>query len=165
MSELLILCIDDERAVLDAIIRDLEEFAHTFRVEPAENADDARSAVQQALDNGDHVALVLADHLMPGTSGVDFLIELNNDPRTVATRKVLVTAQAGLADTIKAVNDADLHHYIAKPWKREELHFVVRRQLTDYVIENVTDVLPFMSILDGPRLMETIRTRGPRKPE
>lgn len=165
MANYLIVCIDDERAVLDALVRDLEDFASVFRVEPAESADDARKVVKQALENGDHVALVLADHLMPGTSGVDFLVELNNDPATVSTRKVLVTAQAGLADTIKAVNDAGLHHYIAKPWKRPELHLVVKRQLTDYVIENVTDLLPFMSVLDSPRLMEAIRTRGPRRPE
>src|SRR5690606_24951944 len=117
----LIVCIEDERPVLDALIRDLEPFAAAFRIEPAENAADARSIIDPFIEQGGKLALVLADHVMPGLSGIDFLTALNKDPRTRKARKVLVTAQAGLADTIKAINEADLHHYIAKPWTPEQL--------------------------------------------
>lgn len=160
----MILCIEDERAVLDALLRDLEPFANAFRIEPAENAADARGVVDSFLARGGHVALVLADHLMPGTSGVDFLVTLNNDERTRPTRKVLVTAQAGLADTVKAINEADLHHYIAKPWTPEALQATVRKQLTDYAIECIPDLLPFMGVLDRGRLLDALNDR-PRRPE
>ena len=49
--------------------------------------------------------------------------------------------------------------YIAKPWQPDELQRVVRNELTDWVIANEEDVLPYMAVLDGPRLMETIRDR------
>ena len=91
---------------------------------------------------------------------MDFLVQLNEDPATRPIRKVLLTGQAGLEDTIRAVNEADLDHYIAKPWTVATLHAVVREQLTDYVIENEDDLLPFVSILDGPRLMAAIAARG-----
>jgi response regulator RpfG family c-di-GMP phosphodiesterase len=161
MSQIIILCIEDEREVLDALVRDLQPFTGAFRIEAAETVEEARPLVRQWIDRGDSVGLVLADHLLPGTNGVEFLIELNHDPATQPTRKVLVTAQAALEDTIKAVNDADLDHYIAKPWSAAELHEVVRRLLTDYVLENVENVLPYMKILDAPRLMEKIRTSQP----
>ncbi len=51
---------------------------------------------------------------------MDFLVELNGDPATRPIRKVLITGQAGLEDTIRAVNEADLDHYIAKPWTRRQ---------------------------------------------
>ena len=164
MSQYILLIIEDERSLLDALVRDLELFAERFRIEPAENVDDARKVVQDHLAKGDEIALVLADHLMPGTNGVDYLVELNHDPRTQPTRKVLVTAQAGLSDTIKAVNEADLHHYIAKPWTRQQLHDVVRKQLTDYVIARGIDPLPFVQVLDRQRLMQAVRD-NPHQPE
>ncbi|MGE5607941.1 MAG: response regulator [Bacillota bacterium] len=159
MAKIIILCVDDQREVLDALERDLGAFVPAFEVEAAESVEEARRVVQKAISSGKQVGLVLADHLMPGSTGVDFLIELNRQPATAPTRKVLITAHAGLEDTVKAVNEAGLHHYIAKPWKREELQSTARKQLTEYVVHNVEDVLPYVKVLDGVRLMQVARTR------
>ncbi len=150
---LAILCLEDEPPVRDAIVRDLEPFAPTVVVETAESADDARAALEELRATGDHVALVLADHLLPGETGVEFLVELHHDPDLAGARKVLVTGQAGLEDTIEAVNRAKLDHYIAKPWAPEQLRSVVRDLLTDFVAEHVDDVLPYVQVLDGGRLL------------
>ena len=160
MNGLVILCVEDEVEVRNAIVRDIEPFAQICRIEEAEDAADARDAVSQCLDAGEQLALVLCDHMLPGESGVDFMITLNDDARTRDARKVLVTGQAGLEDTIKAVNRADLDHYIAKPWSREDLHEIVKKQLTNYVIEHVEDVLPFVALLDGARLLNSQRDRN-----
>lgn len=160
MTDLVILCVEDEAEVRDALVRDIQPFTQIFRIEEAENAADAREAVSQSLDAGRQLALVLCDHMLPGESGVDFMVALNADTRTNPARKVLVTGQAGLADTIKAVNEAGLDYYIAKPWSRENLQGIVREQLTEYVIEHVEDLLPFVSILDGPRLLEAMKDRS-----
>ena len=69
---------------------------------------------------------------------------------------MLLTGQAGHEDTIRAINQADLDHYISKPWTEEGLHSVVRDQLTEYVLHNVENVLPYVAILDGPRLLERV---------
>ncbi|MCP4594747.1 MAG: response regulator [bacterium] len=160
MSRVTILCVEDESEVRDALVRDLEPFAVVCRVEAAEDAEDARQVVQECGDAGDPIGLILCDHLLPGTLGADLLVELKSDPATVSARKVLVTGQAGLEDTIKAVNNADLDHYIAKPWKRDRLHEVVRQYLTDYVVDEVADVLPYVSVLDGPRLLDAHKNRN-----
>ncbi len=160
MNGLVILCVEDEVEVRNAIVRDVAPFTQICRIDEAEDAADARDAVSQCLDAGEQLALVLCDHLLPGQSGVDFLVTLNDDARTRGTRKVLVTGQAGLEDTVRAVNRADLDHYIAKPWSKEDLHTIVKEQLTNYVLEFVDDVLPYVSTLDGPRLLNAQRDRG-----
>jgi two-component system chemotaxis response regulator CheY len=160
MNRIAILVIEDEPEVREAIARDLDDFADHFPVELAEDVKDARAVMDELRTGGDRVGLALCDHLLPGERGVDFLVELNESPDTRPVRKVLITGQAGLEDTIRAVNEADLDHYIAKPWTVDDLHTVVRDQLTDYVIESEDDLLPFVSILDGPRLMEAIADRG-----
>ncbi len=156
MSRLVILCIEDEDEVRDAVVRDLEAFEPTFLVEMAEDADDARAVVEEVAATGDRIALVIADHRLPGMQGTDFLIELHAADGTAQARKVLLTGQAGHEDTIRAINEASLDHYISKPWTEEELHSVVREQLTEFVLANVEDVLPFVALLDGPRLLQRL---------
>ena len=52
MSRLIILCIEDEDEVRDAVVRDLEVFEPTFLVEMAEDADDARQVFERLLRRG-----------------------------------------------------------------------------------------------------------------
>lgn len=159
MSEIAVVVLEDEPEVRDAIERDLEPFREAFRIELAEDADDARSVIGELGEEGLSVGLILCDHLLPGMRGTDFLVELARDEATAAMRKVLITGQAGHEDTIRAINEAGLDHYIAKPWQREGLQAVVRDQLTDYVLEHVNNVLPYVEVLDGPRLLEALADR------
>lgn len=161
MSQIVILSIEDEPEVREAIRRDLRPFADKFRIEAAEDIPDARELINSIYDDGDTVGLVLCDHRLPGTTGVEFLTELHADPERQAIRKVLVTGQAGHEDTIRAINDGGLHHYISKPWKSENLLEIVRAQLTEFVLaSSEIDPMPYVAILDGPRLLEKI-SRGP----
>ncbi len=160
MNRIVILVIEDEPEVREAIARDLQSFTGHFQVELAEDVQDARTVMDEVTTGGDRVGLALCDHLLPGERGVDYLVELNEEAATRSIRKVLITGQAGLEDTIRAVNEADLDHYVAKPWTVENLHDVVRGQLTDFVIDNEDDLLPYVSVLDGARLMAAIAERG-----
>ncbi|QOR47653.1 response regulator [Trueperella pecoris] len=155
--KLTILIVEDEPEVRAAIERDLAEFADTVRIEPAEDVDDAWDVIDEVDADDDILALALCDHRMPGTTGVDFLVHMMDDERTVDARKVLVTGQADLADTIRAVNDADLDHYIAKPWDPAELRATVRRLLTDFVEVTGLNPLPHLAALDAERAMELAR--------
>ena len=160
MTDLAILIVEDEPEVRDALIRDVAPFESQFVIEAAEDVTDAHAALTSLEAAGQSVALVLCDHLLPGVHGVDFLVELNEDSKTSRARKVLVTGQAGLEDTIRAVNEADLDHYIAKPWDDRDLQDIVSEQLTEYVARWVDNLLPYVPILDGPKLMAIIAARG-----
>ena len=157
MNRIAIVSLEDEPEVRQAIIRDLEPFASAFRIEGAEDVEDARDLIASIREEGDSVGLILCDHRLPGTTGVEFLTELQDDALDQAIRKVLVTGQADHQDTIQAINAGGLHHYITKPWQIDELADVVRAQLTDFVLQSPEiDPLPYVGVLDGPRLMEKI---------
>ncbi|MDU0348384.1 response regulator [Actinomyces sp. MRS3W] len=155
--KLVILVVEDEPEVRDAVMRDLSPFVDTVRIEPAEDVADAWEVVADVDDDDDLLALVLADHRMPGRTGVDMLVDMDSDARTAAARKVLVTGQADQADTVRALNDAGLDHYLAKPWDPAQLQQVVRDQLTDFVLEEGLDPLPHLRALDRVRVMEALR--------
>ncbi|MDZ8120065.1 response regulator [Pontiella agarivorans] len=160
MKKIAILCVEDEAEVREAVIRDLKPFAGAFRIEAAEDVNDARDVLTELEEEGLELGLALCDHMMPGESGVDFLVSLENNDEYQDSRKILITGQAGLEDTVRAVNEAQLHHYISKPWNPEELQSVVKKQLTDYVIENAEDLKPYVACLDGARLMTEIAKTG-----
>ena len=161
MSELVVLVVEDEPEVRAAIVRDLEPLSSHVRIDESESFDDASAALAEAHQAGDAIGLVLADHRLPGRSGVDFLVSLHHDAATAPIRKVLITGQAGHADTIRALNDAALDHYIAKPWEPEDLRAITIEQLTNFVIETGLDALRYASVLDGPRLFEAYSKHPP----
>ncbi|MFY8216791.1 MAG: response regulator, partial [Chthoniobacterales bacterium] len=86
---LAILCLEDEPAVLDAVVRDLAPFEELFLIEPVESVTDARHVMEALREKKIPLALALCDHLLPGTTGTEFLIELNRSDATKSTRKVL----------------------------------------------------------------------------
>ena len=155
--KLAIIVLEDEPPVRAAIERDLDTFTDQVRVEPAEDVPDARDLIDEILADGDAVALLLADHRLPGETGVDFLVSTMGDPRVAAARRVLITGQADHADTIRAVNAGGLDHYIAKPWDAGELHDVVREQLTNFVLAQGINPLPYLPHLQMDRAMDAMR--------
>lgn len=159
-QKIYILIVEDEPEVLDSIVRDLSSFEPYFIIEIADTAEEAFALVQEILDNDHQIGLILSDHVLPGDNGVELLVKMQNSEATAITQKVLITGQAGLQETVRAVNEADLKHYIAKPWQKEQLVEIVRELLTDYVLENVKNPLEFMPILDSERIAESIRQGG-----
>lgn len=156
-EKIYILVVEDELEVMEALVRDLEKFEPLFPVEAANNVKEATDVIDYIIDHGHKIGLVLCDHVLPGKNGVDLLIDMQARPETSKSKKVLVTGQAGHEDTILAINKAGLDHYIAKPWSQEELEQVVVNELTDFVIANEKNLLPFMQILDAGRLSEALR--------
>lgn len=160
MSDIYIICVEDEPQVLDVLVRDLSELEEIFPVEVAHSADEARDLIREIKQEGHKIGLALCDHIMPGDNGIDLMIEMQNDAFTENTRKVLITGQAGLEDTIQAVNNARLNRYIAKPWDPEKLLEIVKDELTQFVIREEKELLRFMAVLDQEKLQEAIRAKG-----
>ena len=160
MNRIFILCVEDEFEVLDAVVKDLAEFEKVFPVESARSSEEARRMVKKIAAAKDKVGLIICDHIMPDENGVELLADLQTRPETAQARKVLLTGQAGLDATIKAINEAGLNHYIAKPWKKDELAAVIKKELTQYVIMNERNLMPYMGLLDAGKLAEAIHIRG-----
>lgn len=159
MKKYLILCVDDEREVLDSVVQDLSHFEDNFIIEGAESVSEAREVIEEYAEENTKLALILCDHIMPEQTGISFLIELNNQDETRCAKKLLLTGQADLEATVQAVNSASLDFYIAKPWKGEKLVNTLTQQLTQYMIDNETDLMPWGRILDTEKIFNAIAAK------
>jgi thioredoxin reductase (NADPH) len=84
----------------------------------ADSGPDALDALRQFTVRGEPIALLLADHRMPGMTGVEFLEQaMDIAPQA---KRVLLTAYADTDAAIRAINDVDLDHYLLKPWDPPE---------------------------------------------
>lgn len=159
MTKYLILCVDDEREVLDSVLQDLAPFEDHFILEGAESVTEARQVIEDMAEDEIKLALILCDHIMPEQTGISFLIELSQDVETRGARKVLLTGQAGLEDTVEAINHDSLDYYIAKPWKGEELRQAITAQLTSFVIEHDDNLLSWTTVLDSEAILNAMADR------
>ncbi|WP_108649106.1 response regulator [Dongshaea marina] len=160
MKKYLIVCVDDEREVLDSIEDDLSEFAERFEIESTESVAEAREVIDEMAGEGVKLALILCDHIMPGTLGVDFLIELNERPQTCECRRVLLTGQADQEATIEAINHGGLHYFVGKPWLADELRKVVIEQLTEFVIQHESEeLMSYAKLLDSEKVFAAMQQK------
>jgi thioredoxin reductase (NADPH) len=134
-SKPVLLVVDDDPAVLQALTRDLRrQYADRYRVVRADSGEHALETLRDLRTSNDQVALIMCDQRMPGLKGVDLLeLSLEIYPET---KRVLITGQADLAETIDAINRAGLDHYLRKPWGvKDELYPVLDELLEDWAAD------------------------------
>ena len=109
MNKPIIIAIDDDAEVLQAIGHDLRQaFGARFRVIRVDSGERALDVLRQVKLANEIVALMLVDQRMPGMSGVEFLdqgLRLFPD-----AKRALLTAYADTEAAIKAINDVHLDY-------------------------------------------------------
>ena len=133
MSKPVILAVDDEPDVLNAIERDLyARFRTGYRIVKVGSGAEALKVVQELKQRGADIALFVVDARMPGMTGTEFLLEAM--PLYPEARKVLLTAYADTETAITAINKIRLDQYLTKPWDppSERLYPVLEDLLTDW---------------------------------
>jgi thioredoxin reductase (NADPH) len=134
MARPIILTIDDEPQVLNAIARDLQaHYRRDYRIMKAGSSTEALETVRELKRRNAPIALFLVDERMPGMSGVEFLEEaIKIYPETC---KVLLTAYADTDAAIASINAIGLDYYLMKPWDppEERLYPVLDDLLSDWL--------------------------------
>jgi diguanylate cyclase (GGDEF)-like protein len=129
-----ILCVDDEEGILSALRQQLAaRFGKECEIEVAQSAKDALELMDDLDKDGEGLAVVIADQIMPGMKGVELLEEIHR--RSPATTKILLTGQAGLDAVVAAINRAGLNRYIPKPWEEQDLRLAVENLLRQYRLD------------------------------
>ncbi|ELR72388.1 two-component response regulator [Fulvivirga imtechensis AK7] len=125
MSRKVILILDDEPTILDAIKYQVSKtFGGEYEYELAESGEEGLEILEELIEEGLDMLIAISDWLMPGMKGDDFLIELHNRfPNCV---KIMVTGQADQQSIDRAFKEANLHKVIYKPWVKEELVDAIR---------------------------------------
>lgn len=119
MAKPIIMAVDDDRSVLNAVERDLRQmYGRDFRLVKAESGEAALIALSQLQLRNETVALFVVDQRMPHMSGVQFLEQAKL--QFPEARKVLLTAYADTEAAISAINKVGLDYYLMKPWDPPE---------------------------------------------
>jgi thioredoxin reductase (NADPH) len=119
MPKPILLAIDDDTSVLEAVVQDLRRhYGQSYRILRAASGLAALDICRQLIERKETVALFLSDQRMPGMTGVDFLQQaMAIYPEA---KRVLLTAYADTEAAIRAINAARIHYYLNKPWDPPE---------------------------------------------
>src|ERR1700730_16420917 len=137
MSPPILLTVDDDPEVSRSLARDLrQQYGQDYRIRRAESGPAALDALKELKLRDERVGLLLADHRMPEMTGVEFLEQARQlYPKA---RRVLLTAYADTDAAIAAINKADVHYYLLKPWDppQEKLFPVIDDLLEDWKMQD-----------------------------
>lgn len=129
MTNLAIVCVDDEISVLKSLEIELEKaFGDTYLYEFAESADEALELLQELEENNIETRMIISDWLMPGMKGDEFLTQVHRQYPHIAT--VLLTGQAALEVIQTTQQNANLYEYLPKPWSKHKFLATVQSALT-----------------------------------
>ena len=134
MKKPVIVCIDDEPAVLDSLKIELKRaLGNECIIETAEGGVDALELVKELQLENAEVALVLSDYIMPDIKGDELLGQIHRlSPQTLT---IMLTGQADLTAVGNAIKSAKLYRYIPKPWHTEDLKITVLEAVHSYLQE------------------------------
>ncbi len=144
MSHPVIMVVDDDQAVLNAVERDVRaRFGKDYRVVKANSGATALELLKKLQQRNEAAALLLTDQRMPQMTGLEFLEQARG--LYPEAKRVLLTAYADTEVAIASINKLQLDYYLMKPWDPPEDHlYPVLADLLDDWRSNVR--LPYEGI-------------------
>ena len=120
MKKTVILCVDDEKIILDSIKTQLKEkYGNQFVYETAESASEALEIIDELMLNDNINLIIISDWLMPVIKGDEFLYRVHKKyPNTL---NIMLTGQADQDSIEQSKIEANLYKCIRKPWTSNEL--------------------------------------------
>jgi adenylate cyclase len=124
-SDSVILAVDDEPAVLAALIR-------LLRPDGIEvlTADGGAKAISILEECSASISAVVSDYSMPGMNGAEFLRVARL--RWPDITRVLLTGNADLPAAARAVNEGQLSRLYTKPWHGDEFRQAIAQALEQH---------------------------------
>ncbi|MDP7266227.1 MAG: response regulator, partial [Candidatus Thermoplasmatota archaeon] len=96
--------------------------------------------------------LVLADYKMPVMNGIELLaLVKKNYPKTV---RILITAFGDKNSAIEAINTAEVHSYLEKPWDDRELQLNVYEILARKYERDNASIKAISKVKDAFKLLK-----------
>ncbi|MEZ2229922.1 MULTISPECIES: response regulator [unclassified Microcoleus] len=129
MAKPVILCVDDERIMLDSLRTQLAaEFGDAYSYEGAEDAEEALELISELNDDQVSVVVIISDWLMPGMKGDELLIRIHEEFPNII--KIMLTGQVDDSAVARAQQQANLHKCLSKPWLEAELRETIKSALS-----------------------------------
>lgn len=116
-----ILLLDDDQAVLNALLRNFRQIVSREPLE-LEMFIDPYQALNRVAEH--QFDLVISDFHMPDMNGVEFLIEVKRlQPTSI---RMMLSAALDPTTLLAAINQAEAMRYIPKPWELEDIQEAYR---------------------------------------
>ncbi len=131
MNTYRILLLDDDDFILGALRRELlsEPFVGHKELE-IESFSSPVTALARAGEPDGYFDLVIADNRMSGMSGIDFLKAFGEiQPEAV---RVIMSGYPDMHELMRAINEAHIDAFIAKPWQTYDLKSALWQVLKQY---------------------------------
>lgn len=122
-NKMVVICVDDEETVLQSLELELQHKLGNCILELAQSGEEALEICEEYRDKGYDIPLVICDYIMPNLKGDAVLKKIYES--YPSTYKIMLTGQADLSGVVRAINEANIYRYIAKPWEREDLWLTV----------------------------------------
>src|SRR5680860_1175394 len=125
MRKQIILCVDDEEIILEALQEQLDSFfGEEYIIETADSGEDALEFFLELIKEGVQIPVIISDYIMPGMKGDELLKEIHK--KSPDSLKILLTGQASIEGISNAINNAQLYRYLSKPWDKDDLILTVK---------------------------------------
>jgi class 3 adenylate cyclase/DNA-binding NarL/FixJ family response regulator len=131
MKQSVIICVDDEQIVLDGLKAELKRsLGNDHIIEISDSGQDALEVIEEFIEDGYEVPLIISDYIMPHMKGDELLTEIHSKyPNTL---KIMLTGQANTEGVTNAVNNANLYRFISKPWNSSDLKMTITEAVKSY---------------------------------
>ncbi|WP_321491369.1 diguanylate cyclase [uncultured Desulfobacter sp.] len=133
-----ILCVDDEPMVTESL-RSLfyKSLQGVDVIEIAHSAEEAMEVIDEFMDDGIELQVVISDYIMPGIKGDELLINIHDKlPRV---KKIMLTGQSDIEGVRHAINKAQLYRFLEKPWINDDMILTIKSALTAYEQETLLE--------------------------
>jgi thioredoxin reductase (NADPH) len=133
MEKPIIVSIDDDQQVLNALARDLKaRYGSLYKIISTSSAVEALEHITELKNEARPIAMFVCDQRMPEMQGVEFLEQaIKIYPEA---KRILLTAYSDTEAAINAINRVQLDYYLMKPWDpaEEKLYPLLDDLLTDW---------------------------------
>jgi response regulator RpfG family c-di-GMP phosphodiesterase len=122
-EEYTLLCVDDEKNILNALKRLLRK--EKFRILTGNSG---QEGLQILAENKVHV--VLSDQRMPEMNGTEFLKEVK--ARYPDILRIILTGYTDVDSISEAINEGHIYKFFLKPWNDQNLILEIRQAMEQY---------------------------------
>ncbi|WDN87405.1 hypothetical protein BuS5_00373 [Desulfosarcina sp. BuS5] len=118
-----ILCVDDEKNILNSLKRLLRKEA--YHLVTASGGEEGLHKLA-----AEEISLVVSDHRMPGMSGTEFLQKVKNQYPDII--RIILTGYTEVDSITESINRGHIYKFLLKPWNDQNLILEIRQALDQY---------------------------------
>ncbi len=129
MNKPYILCVDDDKSILMSLKAQLSHYlGESYQFEFAECAEEAWEVIEEIRAQGDRLAVIISDWIMPRIKGDEFLISVHQKYPEIV--KLILTGHAEEDAIARATKEANLAACLSKPWDIDVLVDIIQKSVS-----------------------------------